>query len=559
MRDAFSQGSAGHDSLPSKKPSNKTKKKTKATTPTPPPLQKKKSNPSSTSKPRYQPPVKPKKPDVPTERPSRNRHRRPPKSPEPQQKQRGSRGEPKVLADQDSLVEQCLEKTKKILSPAKAGQALVHLRRGANSLNKGDYDRAIPELTAALKNNPCLFEAYYNRALSLIKKGNVDSAREDYTRSLKLFPTVGAYNNRGAIYSKEKNFVAAILDYSAAISLNSEWPALSHANRGAAYYFLGYEEMSFGDTGRAMKYFNDAIDDLDKAIRDLNKAIEQKIELELSPANPYLIRGHAHYQIGNYDAAISDCEKAIQLDPFIPKVQECIDSSKSEKKVFEDRVKIELKNAYNYYERGNTYLAAKKFDKAIPDYEQAIVYYSEAIKREPNASKSGLKFAYLNCGKAHYSKNEYDAAITAFNKIIGPDPDINAFDEGYVDAYYQRGLAYAAGNNFDKAISDYTEAIKRASDKSSFRSNATYKRGIAYLAKGELAAAENSMQEYLEKRSGSNVIYAYLQLAAIYDQMNLKETDLEKKADFKKKARDMRVRANDNSVTQPKEEKPSNL
>ena len=51
--------------------------------------------------------------------------------------------------------------------------------------------------------------------------------------------------------------------------------------------------------------------DYDRAIADFNKAVE----LDPKYAHPYKDRGNAYQKKGNYDQAIADEDKAIELDP----------------------------------------------------------------------------------------------------------------------------------------------------------------------------------------------------------------------------------------------------
>jgi len=90
-----------------------------------------------------------------------------------------------------------------------------------------------------------------------------------------------------ALY-EQKDFENSIIAYSLSLELHEH--ARAYINRGAAYAELG-------------KY--------DKAIEDLNKAIK----LNKDFAYAYYNRGNAYVKLNRYDKAIKDYNKAIELNP----------------------------------------------------------------------------------------------------------------------------------------------------------------------------------------------------------------------------------------------------
>jgi lipoprotein NlpI len=100
-------------------------------------------------------------------------------------------------------------------------------------------------------------------------------------------------------------------------------------------------------------------------------------------ATDYLNRGNAKYNMADYEGAIADCSKAIQLDP---------------------------KLASAYITRG----AAKRHKG---DYDGAIADYDKAIQLDPEYAP-----AYNNRGIAKRHKGDYDAAIADLDKDTQLDP-----------------------------------------------------------------------------------------------------------------------------------------
>jgi len=98
---------------------------------------------------------------------------------------------------------------------------------------------------------------------------------------------------------------------------------------------------------------------------------------------------------GEYDRAIEDCDRAIELDP---------------------------RNPFAYNSRGAAYYFKKDYDQSIADYAQAIRFNPKFIDPIHN---TGISYA---------AKGDYDTAIAMYNKALR----IDARDP---TALYNRGVA----------------------------------------------------------------------------------------------------------------------
>jgi tetratricopeptide (TPR) repeat protein len=122
----------------------------------------------------------------------------------------------------------------------------------------------------------------------------------------------------------------------------------------------------------AETYFNRGVEssqkgDFKKAVSDYNKAIDVNPEFVVA----YLNRGFTYSKMGEYEKAISDYNKAIEINPRYAKA---------------------------YYNRGFLYRKMGEYDKAISDC-------TKAIEIDPKYS-----LAYYNRGNAYYYKGEYENA-----------------------------------------------------------------------------------------------------------------------------------------------------
>ena len=134
---------------------------------------------------------------------------------------------------------------------------------------------------------------------------------------------------------------------------------------------------------------------------------------DVPDAEKYFRYGVEAHQRDDFDSAIKDYDKAIDLNPDL---------------------------AEAYKNRGNAYGAKGDHDRAIQDYDKAIVL------------KPDYATTYYNRGVAYGAKGDHDHAIQDYDKAIGLKSD-------YAEAYNNRGVVYAEKGDFARAIQDYDKAI----------------------------------------------------------------------------------------------------
>ena len=124
--------------------------------------------------------------------------------------------------------------------------------------------------------------------------------------------------------------------------------------------------------------------------------------------------GVAHYNKGQYDEAISDFSKVLEISPRF---------------------------AEAYRSRGSAY-----DDKG--QYDEAILDYNKALEMNPRDART-----YCNRGILYEKKGQYDQAISDYTKALEMNPR---------DAwtYYNRGILYEKKGQYDQAISDYNKGLE---------------------------------------------------------------------------------------------------
>ena len=109
-----------------------------------------------------------------------------------------------------------------------------------------------------------------------------------------------------------------------------------------------------------------------------------------------------------------------------------------------------------FMQRGYEYIKRGEFDKAIGEYNKAILIDAKYIT------------AYIDKGNAYAIKLDYQKAISDFNQALTINPNSDM-------AYNSRGAAYFELGMTEKALADYNEALRR------FPENQEALRNRAYL------------------------------------------------------------------------------
>ncbi len=134
-----------------------------------------------------------------------------------------------------------------------------------------------------------------------------------------------------------------------------------------------------------------------------------------------------------------------------------------------------------YSNRGLAYFYKGKYEKAIADFEKAIV-----IKPE-------LVYAYNMCGLVHAYRKEYQLAMKYFDKAIEYEPGLD-------EVYRNRGWTHACMGKYELAIKDYSQAI-------SIRPIYYHERGMVYYYKGDYDRAINDYTIDITNSRGNASIY----------------------------------------------------
>ena len=107
--------------------------------------------------------------------------------------------------------------------------SLLYIYRGAEWKGKGENDKALADYSRAIKLDPSVPAIYNNRANIIRDRGELDRAIADYDTAIRLDPLyTAAFTNRGLAYEKQGKYQKARSDFRAALSVppkhnDGEW------------------------------------------------------------------------------------------------------------------------------------------------------------------------------------------------------------------------------------------------------------------------------------------------------------------------------------------------
>ncbi len=140
-----------------------------------------------------------------------------------------------------------------------------------------DFDGAIADCTAALKINPNSDNAFTCRGSYRYQKGDMEGAIADYTSAIKLAPKVaGTYNGRADAYAATGQTKLAFADYAKVLELDptSKYNDILYLKRGRLRFGLKDYEGAILDFTKAIELnpiYIPAFEERAKAYRAVGK------------------------------------------------------------------------------------------------------------------------------------------------------------------------------------------------------------------------------------------------------------------------------------------------
>ena len=173
-----------------------------------------------------------------------------------------------------------------------------HFQKGNEYIQAGQFDKAVVEFEAVLKEEPDRVSALTNLGVAYYNVGRLDDAIAQYQKALEVGPDdADIHSNLAAAYVQKNDLAQALAEYQKAITIN---PDLAQAHFGLAVVYLqqGQNDQALGELQKFQQY-DDGTD-----------------KLATAQSNIYL--GAIYLDKGEAEKALVEYQKALQIDPKLP-------------------------------------------------------------------------------------------------------------------------------------------------------------------------------------------------------------------------------------------------
>jgi tetratricopeptide (TPR) repeat protein len=310
---------------------------------------------------------------------------------------------------------------------------LSFYNRSSCYFSLGKLQASIAGFTRVIELNPRFAMAYNDRALAYAYFGQPRKAIHDYSKAIGLGDrqfTEGYYSGRA--FQKERlNLLAeAIEDYSSVLSLSHDktWRCHAYYSRGNLRGLLGQTDKAIDDFTRALEIdpqFECALESRAKAFRDLGlhrkEIADLSTLLNFAPthgyADLYLQRAYAYNNSDEYEKAIADCNRAIELYPNYPSAYIARAWTNEHMELYEEVVD-DCTKALNLDPQSLEALSNRAFAYGrLGQYQRQIADLSRAIELNPKDAKN-----YRECFWAHQKLGDYSKVAEQCAVVLSPIP-----------------------------------------------------------------------------------------------------------------------------------------
>lgn len=175
-------------------------------------------------------------------------------------------------------------------------------------------------------------------------------------------------------------------------------------------------------------------------------------------ATDYYARGVSYHRKGQFDQAISDYHKALEVaerDKMTPAQQaqvyenrasaySSMNQNKRAISDFDKALELNPRSLLAYYNRGLIHADMSQYDDAIADYDRAI----EVAEGDNLTQRREYSMTFVNRGFAYQRKGLYERSLSDFDKAIKLEPR-------YYEAHYYKALAHEHAGQTREALEAY--------------------------------------------------------------------------------------------------------
>ena len=265
---------------------------------------------------------------------------------------------------------------------------------------------------------------YIDEAVELLNAGHNDEAIAKYTQAIEVDPYTHAhaYSERGWAYINLELYDLALADFDMVIQIDETYEN-AYDGRGYAYMMLERYHQAENDYDVALRLESNNIRVMNhlgmlyrrtERYEDAYQLYTQTIQLDGTLDYLYNNRGFTAFEMGDCELAITDYNRALQLEP-------------------------KTDDGLTFNNRAICYRELGEYDLAMADHNAAIA--ADPTYHKPYAGR-GLTIATAT--------GDYEAAIAEYQYALSLEPD-------YPDGLMWLGDAYYALGDYPAALATYEE------------------------------------------------------------------------------------------------------
>ncbi|HOO94857.1 MAG TPA: tetratricopeptide repeat protein [Proteiniphilum sp.] len=334
---------------------------------------------------------------------------------------------------------------------------------GKNALYFEDYVLAIQYFNQVISAKPYLAEPYYFRAMSKFMLDDFKGAEEDASECLLRNPYyTAAYQLRGAARQNQEKYQLAATDYQRSLEffpedritlvnmgiVNVEMKHYEVAEKFFEVLLRRFPDYTPGYLTRAQLYLEQG--DTIQAMTDLDKAIE----IDPYTSQSFSARGLLYFQQKQYNKALADLDEAIRLDPYFTGnyinrglVKYHLNDLRGAMADYDRVIETEENNLIARFNRG--LLRAQ-----VADNNRAISDFDKVLELDPDNT-----IAYLNRSMLKNEIGDKGGALSDLNMVLEAHPDF--FNGYYMRSQLKRELNDLRGSENDYLLARAEEAKAR--------------------------------------------------------------------------------------------------
>jgi eukaryotic-like serine/threonine-protein kinase len=300
-------------------------------------------------------------------------------------------------------------------------------RRGDAAQASWHYRLEIAEYAALLEQHPNHFWGYFNWANAKLQLGDLEDALIGFTNCIRLRPDFSwPYRSRGTVHLRLRQYDEAIRDYGTALEYSPEYRD-ARAERSMAFIEQG---------------------NLNLALQDCNQVLE-----EAPHAAAYLHRAECYRRRKQFEEALADCTRALELNEYKDDVHQKREAIYEEMKRSGDLPRYKRAKAEDLKKAQELYKQAVKHHISHGEYQQAGANLTATIELCPDAAQ-----LYRDRGLLYWKYlKDFDAALIDWRKVTELLPN-NA------EAYRFLGTVHMGWRQHDLALQDLQSALSRQPD-----------------------------------------------------------------------------------------------